>query len=279
MTKILRTVADMRGQVAPWKDRSLQVGLVPTMGALHEGHLSLVRVAKAHCDRVIVSIFVNPIQFNDPTDLEKYPRTEKADIALLAELGVEAVFAPSVSEMYPPGFAAKIQVGGVAETLEGADRPGHFDGVATVVTKLFAITRADMAFFGEKDWQQLQVVRQVVSDLNLPIEIVGAATCRLPTGLALSSRNSRLTERGLSIAPALYKEMQAAAAALCAGSDKDATIRTAVEKIRAAGFEKVDYLELRSAQNLNSIESVEEPARLLAAVWLEGVRLIDNIAV
>jgi len=249
------------------------------MGALHEGHLSLVRLAKAQCARVIVSIFVNPIQFNDPADLEKYPRTEEADIALLSELGVEAVFAPSVSEMYPHGFATRIHVGGVAETLEGADRPGHFDGVAAVVTKLFGITRADKAFFGEKDWQQLQVVKQVVSDLNLPIEIVGAATCRLPNGLALSSRNCRLSQRGLSIAPALYREMQAAAAALRAGSNKEVTLQKAVAKIREAGFEKVDYLELRSAQSLGTIETVEEPARLLAAAWLDGVRLIDNIAV
>ena len=279
MTEILRTVADIRSLVARWKADGLNIGVVPTMGALHEGHLSLVRLAKASCDRVIVTIFVNPIQFNNADDLEKYPRTEEADLKLLSELEVEAVFSPSVAEMYPDGFVTKIHVGGVAETLEGTERPGHFDGVATVVTKLLGITCADKAFFGHKDWQQLQVVRRVAADLNLPVEIIGVETSRAADGLALSSRNSRLSAAGLAIAPTLHREMQAAAKALRSGSDKQQVLAEAVRAILGSGFEKVEYLELRSADSLQPVDQLTEPTRLLAAAWLEDVRLIDNIPV
>jgi len=280
MTEILRTVDDTRTLVAGWKRKGLTVGAVPTMGALHEGHLSLVRRAKAECDRVIVTIFVNPIQFNNAEDLAKYPRTEEADVNLLAELDVEAIFAPSAAEMYPEGFGTKIRVGGVADTLEGVLRPGHFDGVATVVTKLFGITQADKAYFGEKDWQQLQVVRRFVADLNLPVEIIGVETSRAENGLALSSRNARLSSNALAIAPALHREMQKAAEALRDSGDKAQVLQEALEAIEAAGFEKVEYLELREASALKPLDALqEEPARLLAAAWLEGVRLIDNIPV
>jgi len=279
MTEILRTVADTRSLVSAWKKNGLTVGVVPTMGALHEGHLALVRLARETCDRVIVTIFVNPIQFNNADDLAKYPRTEEADVKLLSGLSVEAVFAPSASEIYPDGFVTKIHVGGVADTLEGIERPGHFDGVATVVTKLFGITQADRAFFGEKDWQQLQVVRRFVADLNLAVEIVGVETSRAESGLALSSRNTRLSVQGLAIAPALHREMQKAAEALRNGGDKAEILAKAAGAIETAGFEKVEYLELREAASLKPIDDLDEPARLLAAAWLEGVRLIDNIAV
>ncbi|TKA97236.1 pantoate--beta-alanine ligase, partial [Cereibacter changlensis] len=205
---ILRRVADLRTMVRGWKAAGQTVGVVPTMGALHEGHLSLARAAKAGCDRVIVTIFVNPKQFNNPADLEKYPRTEDRDAALLATVGVDVIFAPSPDEVYPPGFATTVSVSGVSAPLEGAHRPGHFDGVAAVVAKLFGMTMADRAYFGEKDWQQLQVVQRLVADLNLPVEIVGCETVREADGLAMSSRNARLSEGGRAIAPALHREMQ-----------------------------------------------------------------------
>lgn len=279
MTELLRTVAATRSKVSEWKAAGLKIGVVPTMGALHEGHLTLVRLAKASCDRVIVTIFVNPIQFNNSDDLAKYPRTEQADLELMSELEVEAVFAPSVSEMYPEGFATKIHIEGVAKTLEGTERPGHFDGVATVVTKLFGITRADAAFFGEKDWQQLQVIRRLVADLNLPVEIIGGETSRAPSGLALASRNARLNEKGLAIAPALHREMQAAAKALRSGISQEEALSDAIEAILAYGFDRVEYLEIRAAESLEPVTSLDQPVRMLAAAWLDDVRLIDNIPV
>ena len=200
---ICRSVSEIRALVDEWKASGARVGVVPTMGALHEGHLSLARQARAECDRVIVTIFVNPKQFNNAQDLEKYPRTEDADAALLAGVPVDAIFAPLPDEVYPPGFATTVSVAGVAEPLEGAMRPGHFDGVATVVTKLFGMTRADRAYFGQKDWQQLQVVQRLVADLNLPVEIVACETLREGDGLAMSSRNARLSAKARAMAPAL----------------------------------------------------------------------------
>lgn len=277
MTAILRGVSETTALVRSWKAQGLRIGVVPTMGALHEGHLSLVRHAKASCDQVIVTIFVNPIQFNNADDLAKYPRTEEADAKLLSALDVEAVFAPSVSEMYPDGFATKIHVGGVADTLEGIERPGHFDGVATVVSKLLGISQADQAFFGEKDWQQLQVVRRIVADLNLPVEIIGVETGRAASGLALSSRNSRLSAAGLAIAPALFREMKEAALAFQSGAPKQQVVEQAMANILAAGFERVEYIEICAANTLQPVDTPEGAVRLLAAAWLEDVRLIDNI--
>ncbi len=276
---ILRRVADLRTMVRGWKAAGQTVGVVPTMGALHEGHLSLARAAKAGCDRVIVTIFVNPKQFNNPADLEKYPRTEDRDAALLATVGVDVIFAPSPDEVYPPGFATGVSVSGVSAPLEGAHRPGHFDGVATVVAKLFGMTMADRAYFGEKDWQQLQVVQRLVADLNLPVEIVGCETVREADGLAMSSRNARLSEGGRAIAPALHREMQRAAEAMRAGVPVAAALEEAAAAVQAAGFEAVDYLDLRSADLLEPMTALNGPARLLAAATLDGVRLIDNIAV
>lgn len=276
---ILRRVADLRTMVRGWKAAGQTVGVVPTMGALHEGHLSLARAAKAGCDRVVVTIFVNPKQFNNPADLEKYPRTEDRDAALLATVGVDVIFAPLPDEVYPPGFATTVSVSGVSAPLEGAHRPGHFDGVATVVAKLFGMTMADRAYFGEKDWQQLQVVQRLVADLNLPVEIVGCETVREADGLAMSSRNARLSEAGRGIAPALHREMQRAAEAMRAGVPVAAALEQAAAAVQAAGFEAVDYLDLRSADLLEPMTALNGPARLLAAATLDGVRLIDNIAV
>ena len=193
MTEVIRSAAALREKVSAWKRSGMLVGVVPTMGALHDGHLSLARAARAQSDRVIVTIFVNPMQFNNPEDLKKYPRDEAHDLALLEAEGVDVLFAPGPEEVYPEGFATKVSVAGVSGPMEGAFRPGHFDGVATVVTKLFGMTQAGRAFFGEKDWQQVQVVERLVRDLNIPIRIIPCPTIREADGLAMSSRNVRLT--------------------------------------------------------------------------------------
>lgn len=277
--QILRTVAELRTRVRGWKADGRQVGVVPTMGALHEGHLSLVRAAKRGCDRVIVTVFVNPTQFNNPEDLAKYPRTEAADAALLAEEGVDVLFAPGPDEVYPAGFASQVIVNGVSAPLEGERRPGHFEGVATVVTKLFGMTQADRAYFGQKDWQQLQVVKRLVADLNIPVEVVGCETIREPDGLAMSSRNVRLDPLSRAQAPALHRILQKAAQALRGGAEVAPVLAQAVAEVKQAGFSDVDYLELRTAAMLEPATSVAQPARLLAAATIGDVRLIDNIPV
>ena len=279
MTPIIRTVAELRKLVRAWKAAGEMVGVVPTMGALHDGHLSLARAARAECDRVITTIFVNPKQFNNPDDLKKYPRTEEADAALLATVPVDVIFAPSPEEVYPDGYATTVTVAGVSEPLEGRMRPGHFDGVATVVTKLFGMTMADRGYFGQKDWQQLQVVQKLVADLNLPVHVVGCETIRDPDGLAMSSRNVRLTAEGRAKAPILYAAITAAADDIRAGQSDRMAIREAAEAIRAAGFDRVEYIELRDAGTLMPSDDPARPRRMLAAAWLDGVRLIDNIPV
>jgi pantoate--beta-alanine ligase len=269
----------MRQLARGWKAAGGVVGVVPTMGALHEGHLSLARAAKAECDRVIVTIFVNPKQFNNPDDLLKYPRTEEADAALLATVGVDAIFAPLPEEVYPDGFATSVSVSGVAEPLEGALRPGHFDGVATVVTKLFGMTLADRAYFGQKDWQQLRVVNRLVRDLNLPVWIVGCETVREADGLAMSSRNARLDGPSRRVAPALFAAMSSAASGIRSGADPAQALAQCQAQVLAAGFASVEYIELRDAASLGPALGLDRPLRMLAAAWLGNVRLIDNIPV
>lgn len=278
MTEIARTVADLRVRVAQWRATGAVVGVVPTMGALHDGHLSLVRRAQADCGRVIVTIFVNPRQFDRAEDLAKYPRTEEADAALLAPLGVDLVFAPRPAEVYPAGFATTVSVAGPALHLEGQHRPGHFDGVATVVAKLFGMTQADRAYFGEKDWQQLQVVRQMVADLNMAITVVGCPTDRDADGLARSSRNVRLTAEGRAAATTLPRAMAEAAQAVRGGVAAEPALQTAAAALRDAGFTAIDYLALCDGATLQPLDGFRPGARLLAAAWLDGVRLIDNIA-
>lgn len=279
MTEVIRTSAELREKVAAWKRSGMLVGVVPTMGALHDGHLSLARAARGQSDRVIVTIFVNPMQFNNASDLDKYPRDEAHDLALLEAEGVDVLFAPGVDEVYPEGFATKVTVGGVSEPLEGAMRPGHFDGVATVVSKLFGMTQAGRAFFGEKDWQQLQVVKRLVEDLNIATRIIGCPTIREEDGLAMSSRNVRLSAAERAQAPVLYAEMQKAAEAMRAGTPVAEALEAASRAITAGGFGAVEYLELRTVDGLRPAIDLSEPARLLAAAWLGDVRLIDNIAV
>jgi pantoate--beta-alanine ligase len=272
---IFRTVADLRVQVAAWKAAGETVGVVPTMGALHAGHLALARAARAGADRVIVTIFVNPKQFNNPDDLKKYPRTEVADAALLAPIGVDAIFAPAPVEVYPDGFVTNVSVAGVSVTLEGERRPGHFDGVATVVAKLFGMTQADRAWFGEKDWQQLAVIRRLVADLNIPVDVVGLETVRDADGLALSSRNARLSPDARAAAVALPRALHAAVQAMRMGTPVADALHNATHAVLAAGFARVDYIDLRDPATL--APAITPPARLLAAAWIDGIRLIDNI--
>jgi len=276
---IVRTLAGLREIVAGWRRRNARVAVVPTMGALHEGHLSLVRAGLADADRVIVTLFVNPRQFNSQADLAAYPRTEDEDAAKLAPLGVHLLYAPEASEIYPEGFATTVSVGGVGEGLCGAFRPGHFDGVATVVAKLFLQTGADAAFFGEKDFQQLHVVKRMARDLDIPIRIVACPTVREDDGLALSSRNVRLSPEERRVAPVLARVLVDSAAKLAAGADIDTQLEKARNAMVAGGYDRVEYLELRAEDDLAPIPVLDRPARLLAAAWLGETRLIDNVTV
>lgn len=279
MTQVVRAAAALADKVEGWKRSGMRVGVVPTMGALHDGHLSLLRTARRHCDRVIVTIFVNPLQFDRADDLEKYPRDEARDLALLEAERADVLFAPGVGDVYPDGFSTRVSVAGISEELEGAFRPGHFDGMTTVVTKILGMAQAGWAFFGEKDWQQLQIVRRLVTDLNLPVRVTGCPTVREPDGLALSSRNARLTPEARRIAPALYQVMQQTAQGLRAGRDPVRELEDARSRLIEEGFASLDYLELRHAETLRPLADPADPARLLAAAWLGGVRLIDNIAI
>lgn len=279
MTRIYRTVDALRQDLHTWKRAGETVGVVPTMGALHEGHLSLVKAAQSACDRVIVTIFVNPKQFNNPDDLAKYPRTEDSDAAKLAPFGVDGIFAPNGDEMYPQGFSTKVSVSGMTDVLCGAHRPGHFDGVATVVTKLFLQTLADQAFFGEKDYQQLQIVARMAADLNIPTQVVPCPTVREEDGLALSSRNLRLSPSARAASSALYAAMTKLINGLNAGGTWEALHAEASQTILAAGFDDIDYLEMRNAPDL-SLQTIPGPlSRLFAAATIDGIRLIDNLPV
>ena len=275
--QIVRDVPALRSAVAVLRE-SGTVALVPTMGALHAGHMALVAEARRRASHVVASIFVNPKQFGPSEDLATYPRREAEDAAMLEEAGCALLWAPTVDAMYPEGFATTVSVAGVSDDLDGAARPGHFDGVATVVAKLFNQVRPDIALFGEKDYQQFAVIRRMVTDLDLGIEIVGVPTQRDADGLALSSRNAYLSADERRAAAALPAALSEAAEAMAAGGDVDAALSSARERLAAAGFEP-DYVELRDAETLAEIERVERPARLLAAARLGRTRLIDNIAI
>ncbi len=277
--RAVRTVADLRAAVAGWRAAGETIAVVPTMGALHAGHLSLVDAARAACARVIVTLFVNPRQFDRPEDLASYPRTEDRDRAVLEPRGVDLLFSPTVDQVYPPGFATTVSVAGLTQGMCGDFRPGHFDGMATVVAKLFLMTGADRAFFGEKDWQQLQIVHRLVADLNIPITVTGCPTVREADGLALSSRNERLSPADRAAAPALHRAMAEAADALRQGRAPAAVLDAARAQIVADGFDRVEYLDLRHPRTLAPLDRVDGPARLLAAAWLGPVRLIDSVAV
>ena len=276
---VARTVASLREPVAAWRERRETVALVPTMGALHRGHLALVEAARRQCDRVVASLFVNPKQFGPREDFAAYPRDEAADLAKFREGGVDLVFAPRVEEMYPAGFTTTVHVAGIGGELEGAHRPGHFDGVATVVSKLLLQCLPDAAFFGEKDYQQLLVVRRMARDLDIPVRIEGVATVREPDGLALSSRNVYLSPDERRVAPFLQQVLTETAAAIVRAPDSVAArLETGLAALRQAGFAP-DYVELRDAADLAPMPTLDRPARLLAAARLGRTRLIDNIPV
>ena len=255
------------------------IAFVPTMGALHDGHMALVAEAKLRADHVVASIFVNPTQFAPTEDLGTYPRREAADAALLDAAGVAILWAPDVETMYPDGPEATIKAGSAAEGLDGASRPGHFDGVATVVARLFDQVRPDVAIFGEKDYQQLAVIRQLVEARKLPIEIVGIPTWRDADGLALSSRNAYLSEEERTAARALPRALGEAAAAIEAGGDVAEALDKAKARLEAAGFDPVDYVALHDAETLAPMAVLDRPARLLAAARMGRTRLIDNLPV
>jgi pantoate--beta-alanine ligase len=273
----LRTVADMREAVSKARCSGESIGLVPTMGAFHEGHLSLMRRAREQCDRVVVSLFVNPAQFNEQADLDRYPRDEHGDAALAAEAEVDFLFAPPVGQIYPPGFATTVSVAGVTETLEGANRGrGHFDGVATVVTKLFNIVSPDIAYFGQKDAQQVAVIRQFVSDLEMPVRIEVCPTVREADGLAMSSRNVRLSATERARATVLHRALAAAAEAVAAGErDASAVRASAIAALAAAGIEP-EYFEIVSVGTLAPVGRIEGEVLALVAARVGATRLIDN---
>jgi pantoate--beta-alanine ligase len=276
---VARSVAALRERVAGWRKQQERIALVPTMGALHRGHLALVEAARRHCERVVASLFVNPKQFGPREDFTAYPRDEAADLAKFREGGVNLVFAPTVEEMYPAGFVTAVRVAGIGDELEGAHRPGHFDGVATVVSKLLLQCLPDIAYFGEKDYQQLLVVRRMTRDLDIPVKIEGVATVREPDGLALSSRNVYLSPEERRNAPLLYRVLNEIATALAAEPENvAAALQNGVAELRQAGFAP-DYLELRDTADLSPLSRLDRPARLLAAAHLGRTRLIDNIPV
>jgi len=277
--QIVRQLDPLRDALAAFRQTGAKIGLVPTMGALHAGHMRLVEVAMEQCDTVVASIFVNPTQFGEGEDLDAYPRQEAADAALLEAAGVKLLWAPTADQVYPDGYATNVSVSGISDGLCGAARPGHFDGVATVVAKLFNQVRPDAAYFGEKDYQQLAVIRRMARDLDFTHDIVGVPTVRDRDGLALSSRNAYLTEEQRANAVALPDAMREAANAIAAGGNIADILEAAKANILGSGFHKIDYLELRDANRLAVLDIFAKPARLFAAARIGSTRLIDNIPV
>ncbi|MGH6929904.1 MAG: pantoate--beta-alanine ligase [Dongiaceae bacterium] len=277
---ICRTVAELRTGIAVWRRAGETVGLVPTMGALHDGHLQLVRRAKADCRRAIATLFVNPTQFAPHEDLAAYPRDEAGDRDKLALVGVDLLFAPDVAEMYPPGFATTVSVGGLTDHLCGPHRPGHFAGVATVVTKLLLQALPDAAYFGEKDFQQLQVIRRATRDLDIPTRIVGVPTVRDANGLALSSRNRYLTSNERVMAIALPRTLETIARRLAKSHAEVAdAIAWGRQQLEGAGFARIDYVEVCDAETLQPVKEVSGACRVFAAAWIGRTRLIDNMPI
>ncbi|MCA0307536.1 MAG: pantoate--beta-alanine ligase [Actinobacteria bacterium] len=273
--RIVRDVASVRAAVAG----AGRVGLVPTMGAFHEGHLSLVRAARAACDLVVVWLFVNPTQFNEAADLAAYPRDEERDAALAAACGADILFAPTVEEVYPAGYATTVTVAGIADVLEGAQRPGHFAGVATVVAKMFNMVGPDVAFFGAKDAQQVAVVRRMVADLDLPVEIEVLPTVREPDGLAMSSRNVRLGPDDRRRAAALHRGLSTARDAVAAGLRDPVAVAAVVERVLAGEGLTAEYIAVVDPGSFAPVTSVDRPALVALAVRVGPVRLIDNLVV
>jgi pantoate--beta-alanine ligase len=276
---VVRTTRELRWAVQRWRRRGHSVGLVPTMGSLHEGHVSLVQLARKNAKRTVVSIFVNPTQFGPNEDFSAYPRDEQGDWLTLAGAKADLIFMPAISEIYPDDFSTRVEVIGITSALEGASRPRHFAGVTTVISKLFLQCLPDVAVFGEKDYQQLLVIRQLVKDLAMPIEILGAPTVREPDGLAMSSRNMYLDPAARATAPRFHAVLDELSRDLSTGRPIHEAVYLGRDWLEGAGF-KVDYLEVRDAANLMPVgQNVVVPARILGAVYLGHTRLIDNVAV
>ena len=275
--RVVQTIDEVRAALTARRE-SGAIGLVPTMGALHAGHARLVERARAECATVVVSIFVNPLQFDRADDLARYPRPLEADLALCERLGVDAVFAPSAEEIYPEPPDVRVHVGQTAKYLCGAFRPGHFDGVATVVLKLFDIVQPDVAYFGEKDAQQLAIIRRMVADLNVPVKIAPVATVREADGLALSSRNQHLNAAERALAPALFRALTAAKNAVAAGvSDAEAVKRAATGTVPVDDRLRIEYLELVDPRTFQPVERITGPVVAAGALWVGSTRLIDNV--
>jgi pantoate--beta-alanine ligase len=277
--QILREISDLASLREEWRRAGEEVALVPTMGALHQGHLDLVTASRRVADRVIATIFVNPSQFNDPADLAAYPRTEDADLEQLERVSCDAVWIPTVEQIYPQGFATTVSVAGVSARWEGAHRPGHFDGVATVVAKLLVAAMPDAAVFGEKDWQQLQVIKRMAADLGLPVRVLGYPTVRENDGLALSSRNKRLSPVERQLALALPRALEEAARRIASGDAVGPVLAAAKQALVDGGFLKVDYVALVDAATLEPLDEPSGDMRLIAAATIGSTRLIDNVAV
>jgi pantoate--beta-alanine ligase len=277
--QIIRRLGDLSPALLPWREAGEIIALVPTMGALHAGHTALVEAAKAVADRVVASIFVNPLQFGPTEDLDRYPRQEAEDARLLEHHGCDLLWIPTAEELYPPGFATTISVSGVSERWDGASRPGHFAGVATVVAKLFTAVRPDVAFFGEKDFQQLAVIRRMTADLGLGVTIHGVETVRDADGFALSSRNAYLTFDERQRALALPQSLEETREAILGGEPVEVALGDARRKLNEAGFAKIDYFALVDAATLEPMVKPDGEMRLIAAATIGATRLIDNIRV
>ena len=277
--EVVRTIAELRQHTSRWRIAGQTIGLIPTMGALHNGHLSLIKLAQRKCDRVIATIFVNPRQFLPNEDFDEYPRNEESDIQKLIEMGVDLLFAPKAPEMYQPDASTTVVISKLTHCLCATSRPGFFDGVGTVVTKLLIQALPDLAIFGEKDYQQLLVIKRLTRDLDIPVEIIGAPTIREADGLAVSSRNVFLSQTNRETASKVFEILKKTATAIAQGNDVLVACEEARSELMLAGFSEIDYFEARHSETLELIQSFENSGRLFAAVWLGSTRLIDNLEI
>ena len=277
--EVVRTIAKLRQHTSRWRIAEQTIGLIPTMGALHNGHLSLIKLAQGKCDRVIATIFVNPRQFLPNEDFDEYPRNEESDIQKLIEMGVDLLFAPKAPEMYQPDASTTVVISKLTDCLCATSRPGFFDGVGTVVTKLLIQALPDLAIFGEKDYQQLLVIKRLTRDLDIPVEIIGAPTIREADGLAVSSRNVFLSQTNREIASNIFKILKKTATTIAKGNEVPVACEEARSELILAGLSGVDYFEARNSKTLELIQNFENSGRLFAAVWLGSTRLIDNLEI
>mgnify|MGYP000568761178 FL=1 len=277
--EVVRTIAELRQHTSRWRIAGQTIGLIPTMGALHDGHLSLIKLAQEKCDRVIATIFVNPRQFLPNEDFDEYPRNEESDIQKLIEMGVDLLFAPKAPEMYQPDASTTVVISKLTDCLCATSRPGFFDGVGTVVTKLLIQALPDLAIFGEKDYQQLLVIKRLTRDLDIPVEIIGAPTIREADGLAVSSRNVFLSQTNRETASKVFEILKKTATAIALRNDVLAACKEARKELILAGLSEIDYFEARHSETLELIQNFENSGRLFAAVWLGSTRLIDNLEI